>query len=167
MLHIYYGFGRGKTSTLNGTVLRSIEANLSIDYFRFLKGRETGENAQLKKLGLIVQNFHHTDKFTMDMTEEEKKETRKVVLKGLQSIQNSKADVIIIDEFLDLVETGHASDVELLKSIEKHLDNNKDVLVSGHYKLANIFKKADLITFFKSEKHYFDKGVAAKRGIEY
>ncbi len=166
MLHIYYGFGRGKTSTLNGTILRSIAANKSVEYFRFLKGRKTGENKELKILGVKVQNFHHTDKFTKDMTKEEKDKTREIVLEGLNKISASKADIIYLDEFLDLVETGHATEEEMILVIQKHI-KTKDVLISGHYKLEKLFALADLITHFDAEKHYFDKGVQAKKGIEY
>ncbi len=167
MLHIYYGFGRGKTSTLNGTILRTLSANISVEYFRFLKGVKTGEDPQLKKLGVEVQNFHETDKFTKDMTEEEKKRTRVTVLKGLEKIKNSKADAIFLDEFLDLVETQHASEEEIWDAIEEHFKNGKDILISGHYKLEKFFSNADLITEFTPIKHYLDKGVKAKKGIEF
>ncbi|CAM9129568.1 cob(I)yrinic acid a,c-diamide adenosyltransferase [Mycoplasma marinum] len=167
MLHIYYGFGRGKTSTLNGTVLRAISANKKIEYFRFLKGRKTGEDEQLAKLGVVVRNFHYTDKFTIEMTDEEKRKEREIVLKGLNAISSSKAEVIFIDEGLDLVKTKHATEDEIILAIQTPYRNNADILISGHYKLDSIFEVADLITEFIPEKHYFDKGVKAKKGIEF
>ncbi|MCP4336902.1 MAG: cob(I)yrinic acid a,c-diamide adenosyltransferase [Mycoplasma sp.] len=166
MLHIYYGFGRGKTSTLNGTALRAISSKKKVEYFRFLKGRETGENEQLAKLGLEIKNYHFTNKFTKDMTPEEKIKTKEIILKGLKDISESSADIIFLDEFLDLVETKHATTEQLLDAIKDHI-KTKDVLISGHYFLKEIFDKADLITHLKAEKHYFNKGVQAKKGIEF
>ncbi len=167
MLHIYYGFGRGKTSTLNGTALRSLSANKKVDYFRFLKGRVTGENKQLKKLGLEVQNFHHTNKFIIEMSPLEKKETRQVVINGLNAISASKADVILIDEVIDLVETGLATEDELILALQNPMKNNADILISGHYELKELFSLAGLITHFEAKKHYYDEGIKAKEGIEY
>ena len=77
MIHIYYGFGKGKTSTLNGSAIRAKSAGLKVAYVRFLKGRFTSENNLLEKCGIKIENFHHTTKFTIEMNEEEFKETQK------------------------------------------------------------------------------------------
>ncbi len=167
MLHIYYGFGRGKTSTLNGTALRALSAGKTVEYIRFLKGRKTGEDEQLKKLGIVVKYFHKTDKFIFQMSSEEKKEVCKEVAKGLNAISNSSADILLIDEGLDLVETKLAKEEELILALQNSIQKKKDILISGHYKLNKLFKLADLITLYTPEKHYFDKGVKAKEGIEY
>ncbi|TCG11848.1 cob(I)yrinic acid a,c-diamide adenosyltransferase [Mycoplasma todarodis] len=167
MIHIYYGFGRGKTSTLNGTALRGLSAGKEVEYFRFLKGRPTGEDQQLEKLGIKVRYFHHTDKFVMWMSPEEKQETRRKVLEGLNAISASKADLILIDEGIDLIETGLATEDELILALQNPYRNNADILISGHYVLKDLFNLAGLITHFEAEKHYYDEGVKAKEGIEF
>ncbi|NQZ28813.1 MAG: cob(I)yrinic acid a,c-diamide adenosyltransferase [Mycoplasmatales bacterium] len=167
MIHIYYGFGRGKTSTLNGTALRGLSAAKKVEYIRFLKGRPTGEDKQLEKLGIKIKYFHHTSKFVMEMTPLEKEETRRKVIDGLNAISASKADLILIDEGLDLIETGLATEDELILALQNPFNNNADILISGHYILKDLFKLAGLITYFKPEKHYYNEGVKAKEGIEF
>ncbi len=167
MIHIYYGFGRGKTSTLNGTALRGLSAGKTVEYFRFLKGRPTGEDEQLEKLGIKIKYFHHTDKFVMEMSPLEKQETRQRVINGLNAISASKADLILIDEGIDLIETGLATEDELILALQNPYQNKADILISGHYVLKELFNLAGLITHFEVEKHYYNEGVKAKKGIEY
>ncbi|WP_128008671.1 cob(I)yrinic acid a,c-diamide adenosyltransferase [Mycoplasma sp. ATU-Cv-508] len=171
MLHIYWGFGKGKTSALNGSAIRAKGAGMRVAYYRFLKGRPSSENEILKLVGVPPVHFHHTGKFVIEMDQNEKEKTRKIVYEGLEQIKKTKDqfDVIIIDEILDLA----ASSVQLFS--EQYLANffkklgieKREVLISGHVKLKQVFDLADLITHFEPQKHYFNRGLKARQGIEF
>ena len=60
-IHIYKGEGRGKTSILNGMVVRALGNNLRVCYLRFLKNRFSGEIAILEKFEQItIKNFYQS-----------------------------------------------------------------------------------------------------------
>ncbi len=170
MIQIFYGLGKGKTSALNGQAIRSHGAGLKVGIFRFLKGQETSEDKVLMSLGIIVKKFHSSEKFVIQMNEEEKEAARKSMHDGIKYIQEHKDefDIILLDEILDLV----ASSVMLISEEElttfiKEIAIDKEIFVSGHTIVKQIFSQADLITFFDKEKHYFDRGVKARKGIEF
>lgn len=169
MIHIYYGLGKGKTSTLNGSAIRAHGANLKVAIFRFLKGRQTNEDAMLEKLGIKVMSLHPSEKFVMQMTPEEVFKSRDAARSTMQFIlmNKDKYDMIILDEFLDLAahNVNFLTEVNIVEFLQKL--EGKEVLVSGHTKLPRVFKVADLITYYEPEKHYFEKGVKAREGIEY
>lgn len=169
MLHIYYGKGKGKTSTLNGSVLRAKGANLKIAYFKFLKGRQSAED---KILVNLVDKFYRVQtisKFVVFMNEKERAQTYQETMKALEYIKKIKNeyDFLIFDEIIDLVDpTVQFLNSEQLIEFLK-LFKNQEVLISGHSLPKNLIEIADLITCYKSEKHYYDQGIKAREGIEY
>jgi cob(I)alamin adenosyltransferase len=42
-----------------------------------------------------------------------------------------------------------------------------ELIMTGRGATSKIIKEADLVSIIKKEKHYFDRGVAKKRGIEF
>lgn len=167
MLHIYYGFGKGKTSTLNGSAIRAKGANFKVAVFRFLKGRETSEDNVLIQNDIFVKKIHQGTKFVIQMNENEKKLLKKYIKEEMQQIisQKNNFNFFCFDELLDLVEVKMITQEEMID----FLDNFKhaEVLMSGHYELEKVFEKADLITFYEAKKHYFNIGVKARKGIEF
>ncbi|MCR8613352.1 MAG: cob(I)yrinic acid a,c-diamide adenosyltransferase [Mycoplasma sp.] len=171
MIQIYYGFGKGKTSAANGMAIRSLAINNKVMIARFLKGMITTEDTILKKIGVDIVKRHPSEKFVIEMNEEEKVKAKEEVVSTLNYIKNNykKYDLIIIDEFLDL----HASTVgfftenEMFDFIKEISSTGVEIIITGHVKINSIFEKADLVTLFNNEKHYFDAGVKARIGFEY
>lgn len=169
MVQIFYGDGKGKTSALNGAAIRAKSVGMNVKVFRFLKGMETSEDQLLKDLGIIVTKINVGTKFVFQMNEDEKKQLKKFIDEIIFYIKTNidKYEVIILDEFLDLAEKNVAmlSDKEIVDFVDsiKH----KEVLISGHRKNKELLKNADLVTYFKKEKHYFDNGIKARKGFEF
>ena len=170
MFQIYYGMGKGKTSALNGAALRAFGAELKVKVYRFLKGRHSHENQVLEKVGIEVEMFHYGQKFVIQMNDEERKKAKLIAFEGMQKIiqDQHKYDVIIIDEFLDLMDetVNFCKQNDILSFIEK-INKDKEIIVSGHSKYDKVFDKADLISYINPERHYFNKGVSARKGFEY
>lgn len=169
MIQIYYGDGKGKTSCLNGSAIRAKGAGLNVIIFRFLKGIETSEDIKLKEPGIIVMKVHVGTKFVFQMKDDEKQLLKKHIAEVINFIKlnKDKYDMIILDELLDLVAKNvlMTTEEEILELVNTIKD--KEVLISGHTKIKKLFNQADLITKFKKEKHYFDKGVQSRKGIEF
>ena len=95
------------------------------------------------------------------------KKHKKIVEQGLKRVSEliNHVDVLCIDEFIDLIKTKLTTEdkiVDILKQNKK-----TEILISGHYKYEKIFNIADLVTHYEAEKHYFDSGLKARKGIEF
>ena len=167
MIQIHYGFGKGKTSNLNGSAIRAKGAGFNPVIYRFLKGRHTSEDKLLESLKIGVNRVHFGDKFVMNMDESEKQELKKIILEALDEIRNSKANVLLLDEIIDLVKVEMLTEDELVSFIKEINNEDREIIITGHYELNKLFDIADLITKYDAEKHYFEKGVKAREGFEY
>lgn len=171
MLHIYYGMGKGKTSTLNGSAIRAKASGMNVIIFRFLKGRQSSEDALLQQNDITIYKTQTDEKFVIQMNEEEKAKTKKELLLSIKDLKNfhKEFDLIILDEFLDLiVDNVSLMNEEEMTSLLKELkESGNEIMISGHQKNEKIFELADLITHFDPEKHYYEKGIKARKGIEY
>lgn len=170
MIQIFYGYGKGKTSTLNGQAIRLIGAGLKVGIFRFLKGRDSSEDKILESLGIVVTKFQSSTKFVFEMNEDEKREAKQKVEEGLNFIKQNinNFDAIMLDEILDLTAgTVDFVSQHALSDFISSLPKDKEIFISGHTVVKPLFDDADLITHFEKEKHYFDKGVKARLGVEF
>ena len=168
---LYWGLGKGKTSAANGGAVRAKGAGNKVAIFRFLKGQHTSEDELLQKSGIFVEKIHHGTKFVLQMNDEEKKQVKKVIDASIERIRAMahEFDLIVLDEVLDLcVKNVAMLESKQLEAFIKELQAKKiDLILTGHEKDEKIFALADTITHFQSERHHFEKGVPARKGIEY
>lgn len=172
MLQIYYGLGKGKSSAANGAAIRAKGAGWNVVVFRFLKGRETSEDKMLMQLGIEVNKVHYGDKFVFRMNDDEKQQTKQVINDVLNIDWSSiikKPSLVVLDEILDLTvdNVNMLTKDELEQFLSKIKAISTEVIATGHEKCEQQFKHADLITYFKPEKHYYDDGQKAREGIEF
>ncbi|MDD6568870.1 MAG: cob(I)yrinic acid a,c-diamide adenosyltransferase [Eubacteriales bacterium] len=155
MIQIYYGFGKGKTTAAIGQGMRAKGAGKSVTFVQFLKDNKSSE---LSVLPFDIFNAPDSLPFNPG------KEYQSWVDSAIDYIENSESDIIILDEFLDVVDS--------FLSVEKALDilntlADREVVITGHKEIKELFEKADYITFMDKIKHPFDLGVKARKGIEY
>ena len=73
--------------------------------------------------------------------------------------------MIIVDEGNVAVTYGLISKQDLLEIIAMKPEN-VELIITGRDALPEIIDQADLVTEMKAVKHYFNKGVDARPGIE-
>ena len=168
---LYWGLGKGKTSAANGGAIRAKGAGNRVAVFRFLKGQHTSEDELLQKCGIFVEKIHHGTKFVLQMNDEEKKKVKEVIDASIERIKAmaDQFDLIVLDEVLDLcVKNVAMLESKQLEAFIKELQAKEiDLILTGHEKDEIIFKLADTITHFQSERHHFENGIPARKGIEY
>ena len=168
MIQLFYGMGKGKTSALNGSAVRAKGAGFSVTIYRFLKGVKTNEDDLLKQMGINVVSLHPSPKFVIQMNDDEKKLAREAIVKTFDLMREDKSDVIILDEFLDLTyDNVKMSTVDESVKLIKDINDGREIIISGHNEVKELFDLADLISFIKPEKHYYWKGVKARKGFEF
>jgi cob(I)alamin adenosyltransferase len=79
---------------------------------------------------------------------------------------NREYDVMILDEIVFCYAHGLAS-LEDIRTLVRTRDEHVEVVLTGRGADEAIIELADLATEMKPIKHPFDKGIAARKGIEY
>ena len=75
-IHLYCGEGKGKTTAAMGLALRALGSGRKVVIVQFLKGRQSGEILLLQSLGARIFRGKAGLKFSFQMSDEEKIETR-------------------------------------------------------------------------------------------
>jgi cob(I)alamin adenosyltransferase len=181
--HIYYGYGKGKTTSAIGLIVRALGAGKKVVMIQFDKGFD-GKNEhysernilrKLKEIGYPVEicatgceRMNSDGTFRFKNAKEDLVEAKKGLKLAREYIIKGKQDLLILDEIIAAV----AYSLLDKKDIEDILDlfkKNKryELVMTGHKVWSGLEDKVDLITEMKKVKHYFDKGIPAREGIEF
>ncbi|SES88035.1 cob(I)yrinic acid a,c-diamide adenosyltransferase [Anaerobranca gottschalkii] len=169
-VQVYTGDGKGKTTAALGLALRAAGWGYKILFVQFLKGQHSGEvesikflkNIELLKIGAI-------DKFTWQLTEEEYKAVYDKVQREwsnlIKTLKNSNYDIIVLDEILGTIKSGLVTEEQVCSLIDENRDK-VEIVLTGRNLTENLKDKADLLTEMKNVRHYYQKGVKNRKGIE-
>lgn len=168
LVHIYCGDGKGKTTAAVGLAVRAAGSGLRVMFVQFLKGRETGELGPLRLAGVNVKRSEDVKKFIPYMTPEELEICRREQHECFEAAEKAAAecDLLVLDEALGAVETGMIDLKELTQFVESR-PAGLELVLTGRKAPPEVIALADYVSEIKAVKHPFDKGVAARRGIEY
>lgn len=170
-LHVYCGEGKGKTTAAIGLGVRACGAGLGVVLAQFLKTGRSAEREALCGLpGFFVLPCPGQLKFVFQMGEEERGEEAARNLHMLrlafQAARERKAGLVILDEVCGAVETGMLREDDLLEAIRSRPEG-MEVVATGRNPGAGLLELADYITEMKKHRHPYDKGLAARYGIEW
>lgn len=167
-VHIYQGNGKGKTTAAAGLCLRALGAGYTAIWAAFLKGNCSAERSALasfNKCTVYACPAHVS--FTFCMSEEEKQTLRAFYKEQLQRITASlpTTDIIVLDEVLDAVDTGLVDEEDVLTLLETA--ETTELVLTGRHASPALTAKADYITTMHADRHPFESGQAARKGIEF
>ena len=166
LLHLYYGDGKGKTTAAMGLALRALGSGKRVVIVQFLKGGQSGEIPLLEQLGAKIYRGKAGQKFVFQMNDAEKAATRELQNANLRAAQQEPEDLLILDEAgsaweLDMV------DKELLKAVVLERPAEQECVLTAHGAPDWMLEAADYSTEMKCHRHPYQKGIAAREGIEY
>lgn len=167
-VQIYTGDGKGKTTAAMGLAVRAAGRGLCVKIVQFLKGRDTGELHILDAVENIEMLRASTcSKFFPTLSEAEKQGMRASARQVLEKVEAwlDSADLLILDEALGALACGILTLPEVLHIIDNR--GGTEVVLTGRDAPEPIVARAHLITEMRAVKHYFDSGMAARKGIEY
>ncbi|HWR24534.1 MAG TPA: cob(I)yrinic acid a,c-diamide adenosyltransferase [Feifaniaceae bacterium] len=172
LTHVYYGDGKGKTTAALGLGLRAWGAGLRVVLVQFLKDFPTGELKALEALeGFAVLRGKAPGKlFSRDMSGEEKRLTKAVHDANLERaaalVNEGKCDLLILDEALDALRLGLLEET-VFRRLVCEKPEGLELVVTGHAAEGWVLEHADYVTELIKRKHPYDKGVPARKGIEF
>jgi len=176
LVQVFYGTGKGKTTSALGTAIRALGNNYSVHLIQFMKNGAPsleqeipGELSSLTKFeDFSFKRFGLGEWYVKGKNDEAHKERIREAFAHLtDSLSSSDYDVIIADEILYAVQLGLLEENKLINLIKSKPKDKELILTGSHEPLPNIFALADLVTEVKKIKHPYDKGIIARKGIEY
>jgi cob(I)alamin adenosyltransferase len=171
-VQIYTGNGKGKTTAAVGQAVRAAGNEFNVYMVQFLKGSNTGELKSAEKLAPYFNIFRFEKKrgFFWTLNDEEKNELKAEIQKAYEFcstvFKERKCDILIMDEVMGALHNNLITKEQLVQLIDLKPEN-MELILTGRDVPTEIAEKADLITEMKDIKHYFDKGVPAREGIEF
>ena len=166
LVHLSGGEGKGKTTAAMGLALRSLGAGRKVVVVQFLKGGPSGEIPLLEQLGARVFRGKAGQKFTFQMTEAERAETKALQTENLRRALALEADLLVLDEACAAWQKDLA-DRELLKQAVLEKPEVQEVVLTGREPPDWLWEAADYITEMKCHRHPFEKGISAREGVEF
>ena len=169
IVQVFTGNGKGKTSAALGAVLRALGHNLRVYIVFFMKGKYPyGEFSILSKLPNVeVASFGLRCLIDPANINPDEIEQAKLALAAARTaLLGGNYDLVVLDEVNVAV---HFKLIELDDVVQLINDRpqNVDLILTGRYADARVIELADLATEMVKLKHHYDKGVKARKGIEY
>jgi cob(I)alamin adenosyltransferase len=162
------GDGKGKSTAAFGTMLRALARGWNVSVVQFLKSGEwkVGEEKIGRQLG--VDWWALGDGFTWDsddMTESEAI-ANEAWRFAADVIEGGAYELVVLDEITYPVNwewIDVASVIETIRNRPAHVN----VIVTGRDAPRDLIEIADTVTEMVKVKHAYDRGVMARRGLDY
>lgn len=167
MIQVYTGNGKGKTTAALGLAVRGAGAGLRVYIVQFLKGRPYSELRALKKIRNITlvqcgrRCFIKSKPGARDFAM-----AREGLAKIKNAIEKKCYDLIILDEVNVAMKMGLLQ-VNEVAGVIKKAPAKTELVLTGRYAPPEVIRIADLVSEIKERKHYYRKGVKARKGIEF
>jgi cob(I)alamin adenosyltransferase len=178
-VHVYTGDGKGKTTASIGLMVRAAGADLKVAFIQVDKGSEAedfySERKILKTLKQIdVQptgkiRMMPNGQFRFANSPPDFEEAKRGLGIAVEAVKSQKYDLIVCDEILSCLLTTLLKEEDVVHLLDEHekAGRSSDLVLTGRSLPEKIKDRADLVSEIKMVKHYFNKGLPARKGIEF
>lgn len=174
LVQIFWGNGKGKTTSALGTALRACGNGYKVHLVQFMKNGagdseidHPGEIKALEKFDNFTFKRFGSGSWIIGKPKQHHIEKVKEALDYLKLSLNQDYDIIIADEALYAIQLGLLQEDQIIELIKNKPKNKELILTGSHIPFPKIFELADLVTEVKKHKHPYDKGIMARKGLEY
>lgn len=173
-IQVYTGNGKGKTTASLGLAMRALGRKWKVLIIMFTKGGDNyGELTSFKNLSddisknlTIIQAGLDRIVYSDNKNTDDEKIIKNGFEKAKQAIKNNTCNLLILDELNIAVDLG-IIDVDEVVDILKNKPSDMEIVLTGRNAHEKIIEIADLVSKIEPVKHYWDKGITAREGIEY
>jgi cob(I)alamin adenosyltransferase len=173
-IQVYTGNGKGKTTASLGLAMRALGRNWKVLIIMFTKGGDDyGELKSFRELSpLIADNLKIVQAgldrivYRENQNELDIIEIRKGWELAKKAIKNDEYQLIILDEANIAIDLGILDEGEVL-DVLKNKPDDMEIVLTGRNAHEKIIELAHLVSEIHPIKHYWDKGISARKGIEY
>lgn len=166
-VQLYYGNGKGKTTAAMGLALRAAGCGLQVYIAQFVKGLKYSELISLEKLkeNITVKQYGRGCYIKREATQKDVDAAQNGLSEVKNIVASGKYDVVILDE-ITIAEYFKLLSVEDVLDLIASKPHNVELILTGRKADSRIIEAADLVTEMVEIKHYYNKGIEAREGIE-
>ena len=149
LMKVYYGDGKGKTTSAIGQGILAASEGKSVIIIQFLKSKNQDEISFIRRLEPEIRlfRFEKSDACFEDLTQEQQAEESMNLKNGMnyarKVLTTGECDVLILDEVLGLLENEIISvdDLRQLKALAD--DNDTELIYTGIHASGELIDLAD------------------------
>ncbi|MCR4590463.1 MAG: cob(I)yrinic acid a,c-diamide adenosyltransferase [Lachnospiraceae bacterium] len=151
LIRIFAGTGKGKTSAAIGQGVKAATNGKTVSVIQFLKGKTDGEFDIIKRLEPEMKLFCFEKSYVCfdDLSESEKEEEKQNIRNGFnfakKVLMTGECDLLILDEFLGLFDTGLLS-TDDFKDLLSAKPKEIGIIMTGININEEICRMADEVT---------------------
>lgn len=168
-IQIICGDGKGKTTSAVGCALAAAAQGRRVVFVQFFKSGTSSEIKLLKELPAVeVLTIEKSYGFFKNMDEQTRARARQDYSNLLKTAisRAAEADLLVLDEAVSAYNHAVVPQSALIEFL-KHKPDELCVVLTGRNPPQELADTADSITEIVKRKHPYDKGVKARRGIEF
>jgi cob(I)alamin adenosyltransferase len=169
LVQVYTGNGKGKTTAALGVALRAIGHGMKVLVVQFMKGdtgygeqeaaRRLSPNLTILKAGReAFVSRSNPEPIDFELAQEGYSVARK-------AIRDKEYDIVILDEINMAIDYGILPLSDLLQLVDSKPETI-ELILTGRSARPEILERADLVTEMVEQKHYYKRGIPARKGIE-
>jgi len=166
-VQVYTGNGKGKTTAAIGLAIRSAGAGLKVFIAQFIKLGEYSEIKALKRYRdyIVIEQYGLGRFLRGKPAEKDYKVARRGLKRAWDIMASGLYDIIILEEANVACHYGLIKEEEMLQLIDSK-PADLELVITGRGALPSVIEKADLVTEMQAVKHYYDRNIKARVGIE-
>lgn len=173
-IQVYTGNGKGKTTASLGLAMRALGRCWKVLIIMFTKGGDDyGElnsfrnlSPEISKNLTIVQAGLDRIVYENNKNADDEAEIKKGWELAKKVIKNDEYNLVILDEANIAIDLG-LIDINEVIEVLKNKPDEMEIVLTGRNADPRIVELAHLVSEIKPVKHYWDTGIAARKGIEY
>nr|MDO8100897.1 cob(I)yrinic acid a,c-diamide adenosyltransferase [Candidatus Njordarchaeota archaeon] len=171
LVEVDNGSGKGKTSAALGLPLRAIGRGFKVCFVFFFNKNVTGEDLAAKQYlsgKLIIHQVGRSGFIWVDTKPLPKDHelARSAFELAKKVVESEEFDIIVLDEINPALDLGLINVDEVLRLIREK-PPNVELVLTGRGAPKEIVEDADLVTDMVEVKHWYNKGISGRLGIEF
>jgi cob(I)alamin adenosyltransferase len=169
LVQIFTGDGKGKTSAALGTAVRALGRGLKVCIVVFMKGNYPYSEWKFFSgiPGVEIARFgFNTFTNPDDVKPKEKEQAEKALTFAREAVLGGKYDLVVLDEICVASAWKLVAVEDVIKLIEDR-PSKVELVLTGRNADERLIELADMVTECRKVKHPYDKGILARRGIDY
>ena len=162
------GTGKGKSSSGFGTVIRALGHGYKVGIVQFIKGTwECGERNFLESQPNVEYHVMGTG-FTWETQDagRDQEAAAQAWEKAKKLLQDESLHLVLLDELSYAIGYKWLTAEEVIDAL-KQRPKMQSVIITGRGATRELKDYADTVSEIKAEKHAFQAGVKAQKGIEW
>ncbi len=173
LIHIYTGEGKGKTTAAVGLAIRCAGSGGRVVFCQFLKDNQSSELNILRQLPEVeIVQAEAVHGFYKNLNDEQRAAARQTAEQLLHRAIAAASDagqpsarLLVLDEAVAAY-NHQLLPCDVLLDFLRTKPQGLEVVLTGRAPAPELLALADSISEIRKVKHPFDRGIAARRGIE-